>query len=239
MRHSDDSRTLADRTSDQIRAAILTGAFAPGSPLRPAGLAESLGVSPTVVRESLVRLTGEHIVQSDPHRGFRVRTLSADDLLDLTRVRVELECLALRWSIDRGDLQWESELVSAHHMYAATVRGLGDDVGRADELGAVHGRLHHAMVSACGSPHLLDVRTSLFGAAELYRRWTRYRRGVHRDVLSEHQAIVDACLSRDVALATSLMAAHIERTASLVLESFADGESESLRAGVGFADHRQ
>lgn len=225
MRHSDDFRTLADRTCAEIRAGVLTGAFAPGSPLRPAALAESLGVSPTVVRESLVRLMREHIVQSDPHRGFRVRSLSVDDLEDLTRVRVEVECLALRWSIDRGDLVWESELVSAHHMYSATVRAAGGDVSRADELGAAHGRLHEAMVAACGSPHLLEIRASLFSAAELYRRWTRYRRGVQRDVLAEHRAIVDACLARDVDGASSLMAAHIERTAELVLHSLSITEN--------------
>ena len=219
MRHSDDSRTLADRTCAEIRAGVLTGTFEPGSPLRPAALAESLGVSPTVVRESLVRLMREHIVQSDPHRGFRVRALSVDDLQDLTRVRVEIECLAVKWSIERGDLAWESELVSAHHTYAATVKTAGVDVTRADELGAAHGRLHEAIVAACGSPHLLEMRSSLFGAAELYRRWTRYRRGVRRDVLAEHRALIDACLARDVELATRLMAGHIERTAELVLGS--------------------
>jgi DNA-binding GntR family transcriptional regulator len=219
MRNVDDPRTLADRTTAQIRAGILTGTHAPASPLRPVALGEALGVSPTVVRESLVRLASEHIVQADPHRGFRVRTLSTDDLLDLTRVRVEIECLALRWSIGNGDLVWESELVSAHHLYAATVKSAGGDVDRAEELGAVHGSLHQAMVSACASPHLLDIRASLFGAAELYRRWTRYRRGVQRDVLAEHGAMVDACLARDAGAASELMAAHIQHTADLVLES--------------------
>jgi len=219
MRHSDDARTLADRAADQVRAQILTGSFAPGSPLRPVPLAEQMGVSPTVVREALVRLTSEHIVQSDPHRGFRVRTLSADDLVDLTRVRVELECLALRWSIANGDLVWESELVSAHQLYAATERRFGDDPDRVGEISVVHGRLHEAMVSACGSPHLLDVRATLYGASELYRRWTRYRAGVERHVLGEHEAIVNACLSRDVQRATDLMADHIQLTATLVLDS--------------------
>ena len=219
MRGNDDSGTLADRACAALREGVLTGSYPPGSPLRPATLAESLGVSPTVVRESLVRLAGEHIVQADPHRGFRVRTLSVPDLLDLTRVRTEVECLALRWSIDRGDLAWESDVVSTHHVYAATVTNAGGDVSRAEELGAAHGRLHEAMVGACGSPHLLDIRGSLFGAAELYRRWTRYRRGVQRDVLAEHAAMVDACLARDASTATALMAAHIQRTADLVLDS--------------------
>jgi DNA-binding GntR family transcriptional regulator len=221
MRHDKDSGTLADRARDEIRAAVLTGTFPPGTWLRPGVLAEQLGVSPTVVRESLVRLAGDHIVQSDPHRGFRVRVLSIDDLHDLTKVRVEVECLALRWSIELGDLVWESQLISAHHVYAATVTAAGGDVSRADELGAVHGRLHEAMVAACASPHLLEIRASLFGAAELYRRWTRYRRGVQRDVLAEHRVMVDACLARDVVEATSLMAAHIQRTADLVVESLA------------------
>ncbi|MEO8107994.1 MAG: GntR family transcriptional regulator, partial [Actinomycetes bacterium] len=55
VRHNSASGTLADRTCAEIRAGVLTGTFEPGSPLRPAALAESLGVSPTVVRESLVR----------------------------------------------------------------------------------------------------------------------------------------------------------------------------------------
>ena len=224
MRLNNDPGTLADRTCADIRAGVLTGTYEPGSPLRPAALAESLGVSPTVVRESLVRLMREHIVQSDPHRGFRVRALSVDDLHDLTRVRVEIECLAVRWSIEKGDLAWESELVSAHHVYAATVKAAGGDVARADELGAAHGGLHEAIVAACASPHLLEMRASLFGAAELYRRWTRYRRGVRRDVLAEHRALVDACLARDVELATSLMASHIERTAELVLGSLSTAD---------------
>jgi GntR family carbon starvation induced transcriptional regulator len=104
------------------------------------------------------------------------------------------------------------------------VKATGGDVTRADELGAAHGRLHEAIVAACGSAHLLEIRASLFGAAELYRRWTRYRRGVRRDVLAEHRALVDACLARDVAAATSLMASHIERTAELVLGSLSTAD---------------
>jgi DNA-binding GntR family transcriptional regulator len=132
--------------------------------------------------------------------------------------------LALRWSIEQGDIKWESDLVSAHHTFVATVGSVARDVDRADELGSAHGALHHAMVAACGSPHLLEMRATLFSAAELYRRWTLYRTSVHRDVLTEHRALVDACLERQVARATSLMSAHIELTADLVLETLSATE---------------
>ena len=210
-------RTLADQATADLRRAVLTGSFAPGSPLRPAALSQPLGVSSTVVREALTRLAREHIVVADPHRGFRVRDLSLEDLRDLSRVRIEVESLALRWSIAAGDLDWEGQVVAALHRYAATVQRAAGDTDRADELGRAHEELHLAFVSACGSSHLLDIRAGLFGAAELYRRWTRYRKDVDRDVGAEHRAIADACLDRDVERAVALMTEHIDRTTQLVL----------------------
>lgn len=208
---------------------ILTGAVPPGAPLRPAAFKQSLGVSPTVVREALARLTREHIVVADAHRGFQVRPLLHDDLIDLTRVRVEIETVAIRWSVEAGDLEWESEIVSALHRYVGTVRQSGKDTDRADVLGSAHEQLHEAFVAACGSPHLLEIRARLFSAAELYRRWTRYRTTVERDVVAEHEALAQACLDRDADRAAALMTDHIERTMHLVVEHLliAEGSQES------------
>ena len=223
-RRAGDRSTLADNACNEIRAMILTGAVAPGAPLRPAALQQELGVSPTVVREALTRLTREHIVVADAHRGFQVRPLLPDDLLDLTRVRVEVESIAIRWSVEAGDLEWESEIVSALHRYVGTVRQSGRDTDRADVLGSAHERLHEAFVAACGSPHLLEIRARLFGAAELYRRWTRYRTTVERDVVAEHEALAQACLARDADRAAALMTEHVERTMHLVLEHLSIAE---------------
>jgi DNA-binding GntR family transcriptional regulator len=220
-REAGDRSTLADHARNEIRALILRGGLPPGSPLRPAVLATSLGVSSTVVREALTRLTHEHVVVADAHRGFQVRPLVLDDLRDLTRVRSEIEGLAIRWSVQAGDLNWESGIVSALYRYVGTVKQAGSDTDRADELGAAHEELHDAFVAACGSPHLLEIRARLFRAAELYRRWTRYRGNVRRDVVAEHEALAQACLDRDPGRAAALMSEHVERTAALVVEHLA------------------
>jgi DNA-binding GntR family transcriptional regulator len=209
-------RTMANDAGDAVRRSILTGEIAPGSPLRPAALSRDLGVSSTVMREALIGLANEHLVQADPHRGFRVRALSIEDLRDLTRVRIELEAVALRWSIAAGDLGWEGEVVGALHRYEVTVRRAADDTSRADELGRAHEDLHASLVAGSASAHLQSIRDELFAAAELYRRWTRYRRDVQRDVIAEHRRIAEACLARDADLAVDLMAEHIQRTADLV-----------------------
>ena len=228
-RRAGDRSTLTDDACNQLRAMILTGTVPPGTPLRPAAIKQSLGVSPTVVREALTRLTREHIVVADAHRGFQVRPLLHDDLIDLTRVRVEIETVAIRWSIEAGDLEWESEIVSALHRYVGTVRQSGKDTDRADVLGSAHEQLHEAFVAACGSPHLLEIRARLFSAAELYRRWTRYRTTVERDVVAEHEALAQACLDRDADRAAALMTDHIERTMHLVVGHLliAEGSQES------------
>jgi len=207
---------MADHAGDALRRSILTGEVPPGAPLRPAALSRALGVSSTVVREALIGLATEHLVQADPHRGFRVRSLSIEDLRDLTRVRIELEAVALRWSIAAGDLGWEGDVVAALHRYEVTVRRAADDTSRADELGRAHQELHASLVAGSPSAHLQSIRDELFSAAELYRRWTRYRRDVQRDVIAEHRALAEACLARDADLAVSLMAEHIQRTAELV-----------------------
>jgi DNA-binding GntR family transcriptional regulator len=220
-RRAGEPSTLADHARDEIRTLILTGALAPGAPLRPALLGQQLDVSSTVVREALTRLTHEHIVVADAHRGFQVRPLVLDDLRDLTRVRSDIEAIAIRWSVQAGDLDWESGIVSSLHRYVGTVKRAGSDTARADELGAAHEQLHDAFVAACGSPHLLEIRARLFRAAELYRRWTRYRENVRRDVVAEHEALAQACLDRDVERAATLMSEHVERTADLVVEHLA------------------
>src|SRR5471032_953685 len=101
---------------DNIRADILSGALLPGTPLRLAALAKRYDVSMSVVREALTRLSEHNLAVLAPNQGFRVVEISRPDLLELTELRANLEGLALTRSIDRGDVQWEARVISAHHV---------------------------------------------------------------------------------------------------------------------------
>ena len=78
-------------------------------------LTERFGVSQSVVREALTRLTEQGLLVATPQRGFRVRDLSIEDIAELTETRVQIESLALRLAIERGDLQWETGILAAHY----------------------------------------------------------------------------------------------------------------------------
>ena len=105
---------------EALRSDILFGRRLPSSRLQLNELAEEHGVSLSVVREAVTRLATEDLVEATPQRGFRVRSISLEHLRDLTWVRTQVETLALRQSIAKGDVTWEANLVAAHHRLAVT-----------------------------------------------------------------------------------------------------------------------
>ena len=99
-------RTLTSAVLERLRADILSTKLVPGQKLHIAGLAKQFSVSLTAVREALSRLVADGLVQASDQRGFRVSPVSSADLEDVTRTRIDIESLALRRSIERGDQAW-------------------------------------------------------------------------------------------------------------------------------------
>jgi DNA-binding GntR family transcriptional regulator len=214
------ARSLTERMYACLRVDILAGRFAPGQRLRPTELANVNGVSLNVVREALNRLAGERLVVASPQQGFAVAEVSAADLVGLTETRVLVETAALRWSIERGDLVWESELVAAHHLLANTPTTSGDEPGQlTDEWMHAHNAFHAATMSGCGNPRLIEIAAALGGSATIYRCVSQQHDLGQRDVAAEHRAIFDATLRRDAELACRLHAEHIQRTAEIVIRA--------------------
>ncbi len=86
---ADDS--LTDRVAGRIRDAIHEGRYPPGARLVERTLAAELGVSHIPVREALVRLTDQGLVERAPRRGARVATLTPRELEELSSLRIVLE----------------------------------------------------------------------------------------------------------------------------------------------------
>jgi DNA-binding GntR family transcriptional regulator len=74
---------LSDEVAGHLRAAIMSGALRPGTFIRLDETAAKLGVSVTPVREALLKLRGEGMVQLEPHRGHVVLPLSRQDIDDI------------------------------------------------------------------------------------------------------------------------------------------------------------
>ena len=194
----------------------------PGQRLKTADLAARFAVSPGVIREALNLLGSQELVRVERNKGFHVMSLSLQALSDLFVARRINEGAALRLSLERGDTQWESEVVAAHHRLnklPAFTTG-EDDVNTYDiAWGRAHAEFHLKLIEGCMNPVLLDICARLSDAAEVYRAWALPPRGyVSREYIAEHESLLDAALARDADLAVSLMVSHLDRTRAALAE---------------------
>ena len=208
---------LTTKVLDQLRTQILYGTLVPGEKLRLEHLAPRFKTGRTPLREACSRLVSEGLVTSEDQRGFRVAAISRADLLDLTRTRQQIECLALRGAIQHGDVDWEARVTAALHRLgrAKLPAKRGDILDPTWER--EHAELHRTLLSACGSPTLLRFHSTLFEQSERYRRLAVAYGQPDRDIHAEHVALVRAALARDAERACGLLVEHIAATTERVL----------------------
>lgn len=212
------AKTRALDVYNALRDNILAGRLRPGEKLGSAALAQEFGVSLSVVREALTRLAEQGLVVSQPQHGFQVTPISRDDLLDLTAVRLDIEPLALRKSVERGDIEWRSQLVGAHYLLEHTQQFETGSTVMTEQWARAHKEFHDQLLSACGSSRLLQIAESLRDAADLYRRWSSPIGAAPRDVAGEHRAIFDAVQRGDADVAVLRLSEHIAHTTNVLLE---------------------
>jgi GntR family carbon starvation induced transcriptional regulator len=215
-------RSQATSTYETVRGDILAGRYAPGKKLKIQDLATELKVSPGAVREALSRLVPEQLVVSRDQRGFAVAPLSVADLRDLTDLRCDIEAIALRRAVERGDAHWEGQILATAHRLRVTQAQLPDG-GLNPAWVVSHADFHNALVSACGSRRLLALHGQLYEQSERYRGLSAHVVS-KRNVADEHQEIVDFALGRDADRLIAATIKHIRTTTDLIVESVsADG----------------
>ncbi|MGP1615195.1 MAG: GntR family transcriptional regulator, partial [Pollutimonas bauzanensis] len=89
-----ENSSLRQQVTDRLREAVLSGTFEPGQKLVERDLCEMLGISRTVLRESLQYLGAEGLITNIPHKGPVVSTISYQEAKDIYAVRQALEALA-------------------------------------------------------------------------------------------------------------------------------------------------
>lgn len=194
--------------------------------MRLAALAERFDVSAAVIRETLIRLAERHLVVLAPNQGFRVMEVSRADLLDLTEMRRLIEGLALRRSIEKGDVEWEARVVAAHHVLERTPLAETGRAALTDAWARAHARFHEALGSGCGSPRLEQITYTLRDSSEPYRQLSAQSPGfAGRDVAAEHRELRDLAVARRADKAVDALHQHLQRTADAAL-GFASTDPE-------------
>ncbi|MEQ6903265.1 GntR family transcriptional regulator [Nocardioides sp. YIM 152588] len=194
-------RSLRDETVDELRRLILSGEVAPGERLSELAISERLGVSRLPVREAFRRLEAEGLLESLPRRGVRVVELDSDELATVREVRVALEMIAVRQTIERDDPEVMARL-SDYLDEGEKAVGAGDR----DALGRLNDSFHELLSTGTGSRFLADTLRAVRNQAHHLVGGVS---GAVEPSWSEHAAIVRATLDRDVELATMLMRRHL------------------------------
>lgn len=198
----------AASTYSSIRADIIFGVLAPGKKLTLAPMRDRYGASVPTLREVLNRLTSEGFVVSEDQKGFQVAPVSVKGLREIASLRELLETHATRDSFKAGDIDWESDVLAAHHKLAsiesAMIRGEKVDIRLWKECDR---EFHSVLIAACGSDFLLRTFDGVFDHYLRYQMLALGFRG--RAAADEHRQLLDAALSRNADEALRVLHQHV------------------------------
>lgn len=220
--------SLRDQALRVIRARIISGAMRPGELYALGATASELGVSVTPVREAVLELARERLVDLARNRGFRVREISDQELNEIVEFRKIVEVGAVRLVAERNLLEQASglqDLAKATEKFAAA----GDWVGFLDS----DRDFHMGIMGHLQNDRLLQVAGSLRDQSRLYG--LDYVAGTESLIRSthEHTALLDAIVAGQADEAATIMDRHLQHARGLwagKAESAAERPDPAARA---------
>ena len=222
----------------RLREDILNGKLAPGSKLAIQKLQVDYGSGQNPLREALSGLVAEGLVTAEEQRGFSVAPVSLEELADLTVLRDQLECMALRRSMERGTPAWQGRVLAVNHeLRSIDVRNPDNPAQLSEEWERKHAEFHRTLISACGSPWLIRLCGMIFDQSSRYRRLllrSEVSAPVALNVYRSHDEIVAAIVANDVERAVELLQDNFVKATDLHPDGdLPEADSSSFRHGAG------
>jgi DNA-binding GntR family transcriptional regulator len=200
----------------RIREKILSGAYAPGAQLLQDSIAAEFGTSKIPVREALLQLRSEGLVDIFAHRGFQVRPVSQAEVSEVFRLRLDIEPAAAgagaRAAADADRCGAQEALQALNAALASGTLASAGDLNAAFHLALIVPRLN---------PVTAEVLYRLHTLSQRYVRLHLQAAGRIRRAAREHAALLRAWAQQDGERTRRLARAHIEETRDEVLESCA------------------
>lgn len=195
---------LRETVLEQLRTAIITGEIAEGSLVSAPTLGQALGVSATPVREAMMDLAREGLVETIKNKGFRITAMTDKELDDLAAIRLLLEPPSMPAAVGRiSDEGFEElERLADACLAAAETEDLQGYLGADREF-------HHLILSHIDNPQLTELATSLRTRTRLYGLKELASKGRLGDSAREHHRLIALLRAGDGAGAEQLMRDHI------------------------------
>jgi DNA-binding GntR family transcriptional regulator len=195
----DVSGTVRERAARELRDRILTGTLRAGSRVDLDAITEEFATSRTPVREALLELSFEGLVEIAPRSGITVIGISPDDVLDSFTILGVLTGQAAAWAAERIESE---ELEILRKLEADVVARSGDD-----SIGEANWQFHQKIHRAAHSPRLM---TQIKQAVRVVpRNFLTVFPEHEKDSLDEHQQLLDALTDKDIERARAIAECHV------------------------------
>ncbi len=211
--------TSAERVYEDLRGAIIGGEFPPGERLRTEALAERFGTSRTPVREALMLLEGDGLVEIEPRRGAVVRAFDSNDLVDLYEVRAILEARAAFAAASRITPDELAALDAACDRAEALS---GSSRRTVETLMATNEEFHGIVVAAAASPRLTGALRTVAGIPRTFKAVFWAESDECRRSLAAHRDIVASLRAGSAERAESAMRLHVLTARDFLIEVMRD-----------------
>ncbi|MDH6606493.1 DNA-binding GntR family transcriptional regulator [Streptomyces sp. SAI-208] len=193
-----------ERVADALRAALIAGELLPGQVYSAPALAARFGVSATPVREAMLDLAKEGLVDTVPNKGFRVTAVSEEQLDEYTHIRSLIEIPTVVELASAADpVSLEALRPAAQEIVQAAVSGDLIAYVEADT------RFHLGLLALAGNAHLVQVVGDLRKRSRLYGLTPLVKSGRLLASAEEHLELLDALVARDEPAVREVMTRHI------------------------------
>ncbi|MFG3497275.1 GntR family transcriptional regulator [Streptomyces sp. NPDC047928] len=201
---------LRDQVAHALRAALISGELHPGQVYSAPALAADFGISATPVREAMLDLAREGLVEPVRNKGFRVTEVSERDLDQYTELRALIEVPTVGRVTRSATPEQLEELRPIAEEIVVTARD-HDLIGYLD----ADRRFHLSLLALHGNDRLVETVGELRKRSRLYGLTALDERGLLVSSAQEHHELLDLMLSGDAAAAEACMRRHLGHVRSL------------------------
>ena len=202
-----EKTSLREAVGRALRAAIISGDMEPGVVYSAPSLGARFGVSPTPVREAMLDLVREGLVETVANKGFRVTEIAEHDLDEITELRLLIEPPVvgrIAPSIPSSDIPELRRL--AQNIVDRAVEGNLVEYTEADRV------FHLRLLGYAHNDRMVNLVSDLRAHTRLFGLATLRERGELESVAREHLEIIDTVESRDPEAVERVMREHIGQT---------------------------
>ncbi|MFF3911916.1 GntR family transcriptional regulator [Streptomyces sp. NPDC001852] len=209
---------LRDQVAHALRAALISGELRPGEVYSAPTLAEDFGISATPVREAMLDLAREGLVEPVRNKGFRITEVNERDLDQYTEIRTLIEVPTvgrITKTASKADLE--------------ALRPIAEEIVRAahdhDLIGYLEAdrRFHLSLLALSGNDRLVETVGDLRKRSRLYGLTALDQRGELIPSAQEHLELLELMLSGDAEAAEQCMTRHLGHVRSLWAQGKTDG----------------